>query len=190
MQNGEVILENGPSPVQVLDTDSAYVMNRLLQNVVQGEYQATARQLKSSWTDWEVFAKTGTTQTNNDVWLVGGTPQYVAASWFGYDENQELTSKQTSAARNLWNKVMLAIHKGLEPMNFDAYVGNTVEHAYCPETGVLATDTCPKTHIGVYKPDHLPETCGKHPASAAPEEGVTTDPSATEATTASTQTTP
>ncbi len=190
MKNGEVILESGPAPVQVLDTDSAYVMNRLLQNVVQGEYQATARQLKGSWENWQVFAKTGTTQTNNDVWLVGGTPQYVAASWFGYDENQELTSAQTSAARNLWNKVMLELHKGLEPMNFNAYVGNTVEHAYCPETGLLATDTCPKTHIGVYKPDHLPEFCSKHPATNLPESDTTdpsaTDPAATTTTTAAT----
>lgn len=185
VQNGEVILENGPSPVQVLDTDSAYVMNRLLQNVIQGDNGATAKSLKSSWENWELFAKTGTTQQNNDVWLVGGTPKYVAASWFGYDENQELTNKQTSAARNLWNKVMLELHKGDEPMNFDTYAGNTVERHFCTETGLLATDACPKTGVGVYKPAHLPEVCNKHTGNELvpqPETDPTTDPSADSAT--------
>ncbi len=200
VQNGEVILENGSSPVQVLDTDSAYVMNRLLQNVVQGEYQATARHIKDSWKGWEVFAKTGTTQQNNDVWLVGGTPKYVAASWFGYDQNQELTSKQTSAARNLWNKVMLELHKDLEPMNFDAVVGTTVEREYCTATGLLATDACPKTHTGVYKPNQLPEACTKHAGTPLGEEPTTppstddpsaVDPSAsTDGTTAATTAAP
>ncbi len=162
VQNGKVILENGPDPVQVLDTDSAYVMNRLLQNVVFGDRQATARSLKPSWKGWEVFAKTGTTQQNNDVWLVGGTPKYVAASWFGYDENQELTSAQTAAARNVWNTVMLALHKGEKPMNFDRYKGNTVEAEFCTKTGLLASAGCPDTDMGVYKPDYLPDLCDQH----------------------------
>ena len=182
-KNGEVILQDGPSPVQVLDTDSSYVLNRLLQNVVQGSQGATARSIKASWNGWEVFAKTGTTQQNNDVWLVGGTPKYVAASWFGYDENQELTNKQTSAARNLWNTVMLALHEGLEPMNFDSYAGSTVERQFCTATGLLATDQCPKADVGVYKPDHLPEVCTTHagveltpapPTTETPEDSAQT----------------
>lgn len=183
-QNGKTLLENGPKPVQVLDTDSAYVMNRLLQNVVRGSNGATAGALKGSWGEWEVFAKTGTTQQNNDVWLVAGTPKYVAASWFGYDMNQQLTNKQTSAARNLWNKVMLALHEGVEPMNFDAYRGNTEEANYCTETGQLATEQCPKTQVGVYKPNQLPATCEKHGTVIG---GTDTTP--TTGTTGTTQTT-
>lgn len=161
-QNGKEILTKGPTNVQVLDVDSAYIMNRLLQNVVQGSYGATARSLKGSWKEWEVFAKTGTTQENNDVWLVGGTPKYVAASWFGYDKNQELTSKQTSAARNLWNKVMTALHKDLTPSTFDSYAGTTVEAKFCYSSGLLATTGCKSKGTGVYKPDHMPEQCTAH----------------------------
>ncbi|MBR2405557.1 MAG: penicillin-binding protein [Clostridia bacterium] len=184
-QNGEVILTKGPTNVQVLDTNSAYVMNRLLQNVIQGSYGATARALKGSWKDWEIFAKTGTTQENNDVWLVGGTTQYVAASWFGYDKNQELTNKQTSAARNLWNKVMLALRDDAAVKTFDSYAGSTVEAVFCYETGLLATDKCTKTGTGVYKPDHMPEVC-THGETAlplpVPETSTTTE--GTTATTA------
>ncbi len=160
-QNGNVILQHKYSPVQVLDEDSAYVMNRLLQTVVRGTNGATAASLKGSWNEWEVFAKTGTTQQKNDVWLVGGTPQYVAACWFGYDKNQVLTSTQTSAARTLWNKTMLSLHEGLQSMVF-TQKGNTVEAEFCTETGLLATEKCTSKRVGVYKPNYMPETCTKH----------------------------
>ncbi len=189
--DGEVILTKTPTAVPVLDENSAYVMNRLLQNVVQGSNGATARSLKTAWKNWEVFAKTGTTQENNDVWLVGGTPQYVAASWFGYDQNQELTSKQTSAARNLWSKVMLALHEGLEPMTFDAHAGTTVEATFCYQSGLLATNACKKTGTGVYKPDQLPATCTQHAGTplytgGTPSTGGTPTVGTTQNTTAGT----
>lgn len=164
-QNGEILLQKTSTAVQVLDENTAYVMNRLLQRVVSGSNGATAGALRKDWKDWEVFAKTGTTQQSNDVWLVAGTPKYVAASWFGYDKNQKLTNKQTSAARNLWNKAMLAIHEGCEPIPF-VNKGTTVELPYCSETGQLATAECPKTATGVYKPEFMPESCTKHGAVA------------------------
>lgn len=34
-----------------------------------------------------VFAKTGTTSDNKDVYFAGGTPYFVGACWFGYDDN-------------------------------------------------------------------------------------------------------
>ena len=180
VRNGEVILQNGPGASgyvseRALDAESAYITNRLLQNVVFGSNSPTASDLKSSWKDWEIFVKTGTTQENNDVWLVGGTPKYVAASWYGYDENQELTTAQKKVARSVWNKVMLALHKGDEPMNFDALAGGTVEALFCDQTGLLATDACTRTKTGVYKPEHMPATC-THGAVSTPEtsEGTTT----------------
>lgn len=164
VRNGEVILQNGPGASgyvseRAVDADTAYITNRLLQTVVYGNDSPTAKDLKSSWSNWEIFAKTGTTQDNNDVWLVGGTPQYVAASWYGYDEKQELTTAQRKVARQVWNKVMLALHQGDEPMNFDALKANTVEAVFCDETGLLATDACTKTELGVYKADYMPATC-------------------------------
>jgi penicillin-binding protein 1A len=172
-KKGETILQNRRAPVQVLDEDSAYIMNRLLQTVVTGDQGATASSLKSAWSNWEVFAKTGTTQQRNDVWLVGGTPKYVAASWFGYDKNQVLVGTQTSAARNLWSKVMLALHEGLEPTGF-TNKGSTIELDFCTETGLLATEKCPKTRVGVYKPNYMPDVCNVHGSTV--EGGTVTEP--------------
>ena len=164
VRNGEVILQNGTGAAgylseRVMDQDSAYITNRLMQTVVFGNDAPTAKDLKKNWGEWEIFAKTGTTQDNNDVWLVGGTPKYVAASWYGYDENQELTTAQKKVARNVWDTVMVALHEGDEPMNFDAVAGTTVEAKFCDQTGLLATEFCKKTETGVYKPGHMPDMC-------------------------------
>ncbi len=182
VRNGEVILQNGPEAAnylsdRVLDTDSAYITNRLLQTVIYGNDSPTASSLKTAWKEWEIFAKTGTTQDNNDVWLVGGTPKYVAASWYGYDENQELTTAQKKVARNVWDKVMQVLHEGDEPMNFDELAGTTVEAVFCDETGLLATSACKKTETGVYKPDHMPDVChhGAAGGDTTPPSNSTTD---------------
>lgn len=163
---GEELLKGGTQlTVQALDTDSAYVMNRLLQRVVRGP-SGTARSLRNSWSDdWGVFAKTGTTSDNKDVYFAGGTPYYVGACWFGYDDNQEMISSQTGGARNLWNAAMLTLHQNLEAKNFDEFRGTTVEAPYCSDTGMLATSNCPHTAIGVYKADNTPGYCTTHPES-------------------------
>ena len=109
----------------------------------------------------------------------------MAASWFGYDKNQELTSKQTSAARNLWNKVMLALRDETAAKNFDAYAGTTVEALFCYDSGLLATDKCNKKGTGVYKPGHLPEACTTHGGTVI----APTTPPQTTATPAETTTT-
>lgn len=175
LNNGDVLLKKGPTDIQVLDEDTSYIINRLLQNVVTGNYGATASSLEKDWKGWEIFAKTGTTQDNNDVWLAGGTPQYVAASWFGYDQNQELTTEQKKAARNLWNKVMLALRdEDLADKTFDQYSTSTEELKFCYESGGLATDKCTKIGVGVYKPGHTPEEC---PIHGTPPESEPSDPS-------------
>lgn len=157
-RDGDVILEADETGSETMDTDSAYVMNRLLQNVIFNS-NGTAASLMGQWSGWEVFAKTGTAENNNDVYFAGGTPYYCAASWFGYDHNYELVGDQVSYARILWNKCMKAIHANLTPKNFNEFKGNTVERHYCTSTGQLAGYGCPSTAVGVYKTNNLPALC-------------------------------
>ena len=154
----EVLLTKGPTSLRALDEDSAYVMNRMLQNVVTSGTAASI--VGANWKGWEVYGKTGTTTNNVDVYFCGGTPYYVAASWFGYDNNTKLTN-QTTYARRLWNLAMKALHNGLEAKPFDKK-GSTQELQFCTETGLIATDACPSKATGVYKPSNIPATCDKH----------------------------
>lgn len=182
--DGTLILEIDPElrKDEALETDSAYVMNRLMQRVTT---YGTADELGAAWKGWELFGKTGTAEDNNDVYFCGGTSYYVGASWFGYDNNQSLLKSQTSYAKTLWNKAMKALHKDLKPQGFDQYKGTTEEHAFCTDTGELATEKCPKVDYGVYKASNVPGLCQKHSGDKL----TTTDPSATTTTGATTGTT-
>ena len=195
-QGDAVLLEHNANSYQVISEESAYIVNRLLQEVVFGE-EGSGRDIRNSWKGWEFFAKTGTTSgTDNgdrDVYFCGGTPRYVAASWFGYAYNKNLRSAQ-KAARPLMNAAMVALHKGMDAMSFDM-PETVVELEYCKETGLLATDKCKKTLVGVYKKNYMPAECTHGAPPTDPSNGSTTstsgttDPSASDSSTSASDTT-
>ncbi len=184
VQNEKELLKTQYKPVQVLDVNSAYIMNCLMQRVVT---RGTAASIAGSWKGWEVYAKTGTSGTSQisdtgDVYFAGGTTQYVAASWFGYDYHQDLNSRQTRYARDLWNKCMVAIRDNNYGQKTFTQKGTTVERKFCTQTGQLVgpDNTCPSTDTGVYKPDFLPGYCETHVAGVgSTTEGNTTTGSST-----------
>ncbi len=181
--DGKLLLQDGPTNIRVMDEDSAYVMNRMMQRVVR---HGTATDIGASWGgDWQVFGKTGTAESNRDVYFCGGTPYYVGASWFGYDNNQELVKgAQTGYAKSLWNKAMKALHTNKKACAFEKK-GTTQELEFCTETGMIATDKCPKTDVGVYKASNIPALCSKHEGA----QKTTTAPTTTGDGTATTTTT-
>lgn len=184
-QGDEVLLEAKSVPVRVIGEDSAYVMNRLMQLVVR---EGTGANISGDWRNgWEVFGKTGTSGTSRsgsdyNVYFAGGTPQYVAASWFGYDYDKALNSKQTGYARSLWNKVMIALRddsvdaaeKGFGGVKADLINREMiVEATYCEVSGMLVgeNNTCTAKKTGVYKTSFMPGFCTEHV-----KEGTTTTP--------------
>ena len=181
------ILEGGQKTYkEMLDPQSSYVMVKLMQRVTT---LGTAADLSRSWPGWQVFGKTGTSESKRDVYFTGGTAYYSAASWFGYDNNQVMISTQTGYARSLWNKAMKALHKNLEIKEFTAPEG-VETWRYCTATGLRATDTCPKTEEGVYKTTNMPEYCTAHAGkplnpdgTVSKEEAPVTPPSSTSAST-------
>ena len=181
----ETLLENAPDNEQVISEDTAYVMNRLMQNVVSNSH-GTGR--SAAFGGWPIYAKTGTTDDNKDVYFAGGTPYYVGACWFGYDHNQEMNSSQTQYARNLWRQSMEVLHSGLEMKNFDKK-GTTQEHSYCATTGKLATSGCPVGGVGVYKAENVPGYCTVHGGSIVDEPDTPEDTTTTTTSTATTTTT-
>ncbi len=190
-KDGKLLLSDGPENIRVMDEDSAYVMNRMMQRVVK---YGTAVTISGDWTDWEVFGKTGTAESKRDVYFCGGTPYFVGASWFGYDNNQTLISTQTGYARSLWSKAMKALHKDLEIKSFDKK-GETKDLEFCLQSGQIATDKCPATDKGVYKASNTPAYCEVHagnPKTTTAEgqtTGTTNVDGQTENTTAGGQTT-
>lgn len=150
----EVLLKSGNSKgEQVVSESTAGVMRQLLKTVVSsgtgGGYGVK---------NFETFAKTGTTSDDKDRWFVGGTPYYVAAVWYGYDEPRPIKNTSGNPAGKIFKQVMNDIHKDLESMSFPSASG-VVARKYCKISGDIATDTCYETGTGYYKTSNIPPKC-------------------------------
>lgn len=69
---------------QVLTTDQADMMNKMLQTVVE---EGTASRLSSYGIESNFAGKTGTTQSHADGWFIGYNPNLVVGAWVGAESN-------------------------------------------------------------------------------------------------------
>ena len=149
----EVLLESADDAGnQVVSESTAGVMRQLLRTVVTsgtgGGYGVSG---------FETFAKTGTTSDDKDRWFVGGTPYYVAAVWYGYDQPRPIRNTSGNPAGKIFKKVMDAAHDGLDDLDFPTASG-VVARRYCTISGDIASSGCP-TATGYYKSSNIPNRC-------------------------------
>ena len=158
--SGKELLTPEIETKQVIDSDTAYIMNRLLAGVMQGAGTGAGYSVNDGM---DSVGKTGTTSDNRDHWFIGLTPYYVTASWYGYDENLPLSVNYSAHPPTLaWRNVMRTAQRGLEDKQFP--VDETVEEIkYCAVTGLLPGSGCP-TATGYYKQ-------GKGPVGVCPGHG-------------------
>ncbi|MBQ7108023.1 MAG: penicillin-binding protein [Clostridia bacterium] len=162
-QRGDVILEENKKPKIAMMEDTAVILNRMLQNVVN---QGTGTAIKSYLPSMKVYGKTGTTDDNYNLWFAGGTPYYVASCWYGYDQQAKVSD--SSAAKRVWGKIMQDIHKGLSTSAKFPESEFVTCRRYCTSTGMLATEKCTSTGIGWYKTSQL-KPCTTHGGSVMSE---------------------
>ncbi len=168
---GEVILDNRDNKgEQIISTSTADVMRHLMQTVTTSSV-GTGYNYKVK--GFDNYAKTGTTDNNNDKWMVGGTPYYVAAVWYGYDIPKSIVTSGNPAG-TIYKTVMDKIHAGLADKEFED-TGNAVKRYYCTYTGKLASSGCSSTAVGWYLEDNLPSYCyGSHGGGSSSDEEDTT----------------
>lgn len=169
-----VIIEKKPEETkqEALSESTAWLMNKLLQTVMT---QGTGTSYKLSGI--ECFGKTGTTNDDKDRWFVGGTPNFVAAVWYGYDTPKEVHySLSSNPAGTIWKTVFGEVYEKLEARGddlsskFPEYDG-IVQRAYCSSCGKLSSSS---GNYGWYDADNLPGYCGGH-AEATTEKQDTSD---------------
>lgn len=159
-QQGNTILEKNTQPKPAISEDTATVMNKLLQTVVYGG-NGTGRAAQSYIPNMKIYAKTGTSNDQNDLWFVGGTPYYVASCWCGYETQQPIPSAHSGIALKMWGNVMSKVHSGLPAKDFEVSE-YAVEKRYCTESGMLANDTCTSVATGWYRKQNIPKQCTTH----------------------------
>ncbi len=116
--DGSILIEKKPTKYQVVDEESAFIIQDMMRTGVEHGVASSAS-LKKGNKGLPVSGKTGTTSNKLDAWFVGYTPYYVAAVWFGNDVNIPL-DKGSKISALFWKNVMTQVHSELEDKDFDA----------------------------------------------------------------------
>lgn len=100
---GNVILDNTPKPQLVLDPWASAALTDVLKGVIS-QGTATNAQIGRP-----AAGKTGTTDSQRDVWFVGYTPQLATAVWIGNDDYSPLSKGATGGeyAAPVWRNFMM-----------------------------------------------------------------------------------
>ena len=155
--DGNTVLEGKQDSEEVISEQAAYVIKSLLKSVVE-DSAGTAKYCKISGID--VAAKTGTTNSNYDKWLCGFSNYYTAATWYGFDQNEEVTGS-TNVAGRIWSAVMSKVHSGKDKSTFNQPSG-VVTETICRVSGKKATSKCTDTYQEVFVEGKVPGDCDGH----------------------------
>ena len=156
---GNIVIEAEQKTERVMTEQHAYIMKTLLKQPVEGG-SGTAKVCRMD--NFDVGAKTGTTNKKKDNWLCGMTPYYTGAAWYGYDNGIPINGSGNNAAK-LWSEAMKKIHKDLPEARFTEPSG-IVKLSVCRSTGQRASSSCSDTYTEYFVEGEEPEYCQGHSA--------------------------
>lgn len=180
--NHNVIYENKGNPRQAVSSETAWVMNRLLKNVVDNGTGTGAR-----LADKVVCGKTGTTDNWYDLTFVGLTRDFVSGITIGYKYyNDALKLPSYIHSGDIWQNVVGEYANSIDSSADFNPDPNVIEAPMCAISGKIASTNCPKGVIGYWKSSNQPVCDGYHyvapaatnaptegaPAEGTPEEGA------------------
>ena len=166
-RNGKVIMDpeqdlmeqrrrNGTA--QVVSPQNAYVMNTLLSrsafegtmgNAVGGGRFRFRDENGRDFT-MPIAGKTGTTQNWADAWVVGYSPYYTTAIWFGFDRpgnSLGVVGTGSILVGPVWGNYMRDVHQGLGPRQFVRPSSGVVFAEVSSVSGLLLGPDCDEGRV-------------------------------------------
>lgn len=114
--NGDLVYENRPVEIEVIEKKYVTDLISILQDVVK---KGTGR--SSRLENRPSAGKTGTSDDSRDLWFGGFTPDTVTITWFGRDDNKPLYGMTSGNCARMWkafsNEYYNQIH--ISPKEFD-----------------------------------------------------------------------
>ncbi|MGD9851004.1 MAG: penicillin-binding protein 1A [Nitrospirales bacterium] len=135
--NGEILEQHFFEPRQAMKQENAYLITNMLMDVIQS---GTGRLAKSIGRP--LAGKTGTTNSYNDAWFVGYSPNLATGVWVGFDDVRTLGRLESGAhaALPIWTDFVDEALRDLPVMTFPIPEG--VQFAQVdPQTGELPSKT-------------------------------------------------
>ena len=129
------------APRRVAAADSAYLVARMLESVLDAGTAAAARRQGFGH---DAAGKTGSTDGLRDAWFAGFTPTLLAVVWVGLDDGGTLGLTGAQAALPVWTDFMRRALDGRESPDLSQPPGIVVVDVD-PATGLRATPRCPDT---------------------------------------------
>ena len=106
--NGAVVLDNATRREQVISEESAAIMTKLLESVVDN---GTAKGKITLRERCSVAGKSGTTQNNADRYFVGFTPTLLCGVWSGFEYPRPLDEFGGNFSVSIWDEIMNIIYE-------------------------------------------------------------------------------
>lgn len=134
--DGNVILDNTATNLtQVIKQSTSFLITSMLHSVI------TDGTLKGVGLDSNKFyaAKSGTTQNNNDKWVIGFSSNYTVGTWCGFDDNREYDTDRSIGYLYIWADIMDEINEGKESPAPEV-PNDIVKVKICKDSGLLAVD--------------------------------------------------
>lgn len=104
-RNGNVLLDNRPEKITVVNDKVAWQMTNMMQSVTN---EGTGVGIRWRGYKWTAGGKTGTTDDFRDAWFIGYNRKLVTGIWVGFDDYTTLGNKQSGATAALpaWPYIM------------------------------------------------------------------------------------
>jgi len=162
-QDGTVIEQHDFAATQVIPASTAWLVQQMLRGVYENTSNAHISGLQAA-------GKTGSTNDWHDAWYDGFTPELCTVIHVGADAARANMSAIRNAGSRFpamtWKAYMQQAITLEKQTNFGPKPDGVSVRTVCADSGLLATDACPKssTYSAYFLSDHIPtETCTVHP---------------------------
>src|SRR5580700_4569046 len=139
--DGSVEESAAPRTRAVLDPRVSYLVTSLMEDVINRGTGETVRSLGFT------APAAGKTGTSRDGWFAGFTSNLLCVVWIGFDDNRDLQLSGSQSAAPVWAEFMkraVALPAFSNTLEFEPAPG-VVAESIDPQTGQLATPSCPQT---------------------------------------------
>jgi len=153
--------------VQVFPARDVFILLNVMKGVIN---HGTAYPARSMGFRLTAAGKTGTTNDARDAWFIGFTPQTLALTWIGFDDNAIVGLSGGQGAVPIWTRYMQQATAGQKDVDWAAPAG--IEMVEFDKTsGGLATPFCPPISVeaDAFKSGTAPmQPCPLHMPQAPP----------------------
>jgi penicillin-binding protein 1B len=140
---GNLVASGEVEAVQVFPARDVYLVVHIMEGVVN---RGTGARSRAQGFRRSAAGKTGTTNDKRDAWFAGFTPDTLALTWLGFDDNKPTGLSGSDGAVPIWARYMAAITAGQADREFPVPSG-VVFAEIDTSSGGLSTENCPRNLI-------------------------------------------